>query len=149
MAQRAGRARSAAGGSILALTVALVLQACGTSDATLGVGACFDDPDDSTVVTEIKPVACTEPHRREVVFVGDFSPATSTYPSDEDFFDFETDRCLSAFQEYTGIDFTFDEDYGMSSYKPTDEEWADGERRIICYAYRLDDAQMTRSIKKT
>lgn len=130
------------------LALALVLQACGTSDATLGVGDCFDDPDDSTAVTDIKPVPCTEPHHREVVFVGDFAPATDSYPSDEAFFDFETDRCLSAFQQHTGIDFTIDEDYGMSSYKPTDEAWAQGDRRIICYAYRIDDAQMTKSIKK-
>ena len=129
--------------------LALVLQGCGTSDGTLGVGACFDDPDDSTAVSEIKPVDCTVPHHREVVFVGDFVPATDTYPSDEAFFDFETDRCLSAFQEYTGIDFTIDEDYGMASYKPTDAEWAEGDRRIICYAYRFDYAPMTQSIKKS
>jgi hypothetical protein len=37
----------------------------------------------------------------------------------------------------------------MAAFTPTDEGWRGGDRKVICYAVRLDAGTMTQSIKKT
>lgn len=116
---------------------------------SLAVGDCFDEPAVITdVVEDVQHHPCTEAHDGEVVYVGDYSPASDTYPTDEAFFEFEKAQCLSAFQQYTGIDFTLDESYGMATFRPTAEGWKGGDRTVTCYAYLIDESKLTKSIKK-
>ena len=39
--------------------------------------------------------------------------------------------------------------YDMSGFTPTDEGWTKGDREIICYAVRIDEAKLTTTIKKS
>ncbi len=114
----------------------------------LHVGDCFTEPSEVDR-TENTVVPCSQPHDGEVLFVGDVAPATDAFPSDDAFFEFETDRCLTAFQQYTGIDFTVDQRYGMAPIRPTAEEWRAGQRKVVCYVYQIDGSKLTESIRKT
>ena len=114
----------------------------------LAVGECFDPPADiEGTVTDVTKHPCVEAHGAEVVFVGDFTPATDTYPTS--FQDFYSSTCAPAFNTYTGLDFDSDTTYNMAAFKPTTESWDTGDRRVICYAFRIDGATMNASIKKS
>ena len=116
----------------------------------LAVGDCFDIPIGSSgVVEEVAHHPCTDAHDAEVVVVGNYEPATDAYPSESELTDFETDRCITAFNTYTGLDFNTDELYGMGTLEPTADGWADGDHEITCYLHRLDATKLTVSLKKT
>lgn len=116
----------------------------------LQVGDCFDEPATTEeTIDDVQHRPCTDPHDAEVVFVGNYTPDSETYPSDEQFRTFFEATCTSAFNTFTGLDFITDTTYDMSAYTPTFEGWNDDDdRKVICYAVRLDGAQMTTSIKK-
>lgn len=116
---------------------------------SLAVGDCFDPPTTvSEKVEDVQHHPCTDPHGAEVVYVGQYAPATATYPTDDDFLSFFQATCGPAFNTYTGLDFVGDPNYDMSAFTPTTEGWAKNDRKVICYAVRMDDAKMTGSIKK-
>jgi hypothetical protein len=116
----------------------------------LAVGDCFDLPTAASgVIEDVDPNPCTDPHDAEVIFVGDFEPATDAYPSDSALFDYETDRCIAAFNTFTGLDFNTDELYGMGTLEPTAEGWSAGDHEITCYLHRLDSTKLTTSLRKT
>ena len=139
-------------GLIAAIVVgASLLQACGGNAGNLQVGDCFDEPIEvSDTVADVENRPCTEPHDAEVVFVGDYAPGSDTYPDDEQFLTFFEASCTPAFNEYTGLDYVTDPTYELSAYTPTPEGWSDrGDRRVICYAVRLDGEKMSGSIRKS
>jgi hypothetical protein len=116
----------------------------------LRVGDCFDVPTKAgETVDDVKPSPCTDPHGAEVVFVGNYTPDTKLYPSDGEFTTFFQSACTTAFNTYTGIDFATDTTYDMSAFTPTADGWSSGDRKVICYAVRLDATQLTTSIKKS
>jgi hypothetical protein len=137
-------------GLVVALVgAALIAVSLVTRDGGgLRVGDCFNSPTD-TDQTENVVVPCTEAHDGEVMFVGDFEPATDAYPSEDALVDFETDRCLTAFQSYTGLDFTLDQRYGMAPIRPTPDEWRSGKRKVVCYGYLIDGSKLTKSIRRS
>jgi hypothetical protein len=137
-------------GLVVALVgAALIAASLVTRDGGgLRVGDCFNSPTD-TDQTENVVVPCAEAHDGEVMFVGDFEPATDAYPSEDALVDFETDRCLTAFQSYTGLDFTLDQRYGMAPIRPTLEEWRSGGRKVVCYGYLIDGSKLTKSIRRS
>lgn len=116
----------------------------------LQVGDCFDEPATTEeTIDDVQHRPCTDPHDAEVVFVGDYTPDSETYPTDEEFQTFFESTCTGAFNSFTGLDFITDTTYDMSAYTPTVEGWTDDDdRKVICYAIRLDGAQLTSSIKK-
>ncbi|HUG30959.1 MAG TPA: septum formation family protein [Candidatus Limnocylindria bacterium] len=115
----------------------------------LQVGDCFDEPAGAQeTISDVQHRPCTDPHGAEVVFVGDFTPDSDDLPGDEQFIAFFNSTCASAFNEYTGLDFVTDPTYDMDMYFPTLEGWNDDNREVICFAIRLDGAQMASSIKK-
>ena len=128
----------------------IILRPFISGDAgSLQVGDCFDTPTTvSETVEDVQHHPCTDPHGAEVVYVGDYAPATDTYPSDDDFFTFFEANCGPAFNAYTGLDFLTAAEYDMSAFTPTAEGWDDNDRKVICYAVRTDDATMNASIKK-
>lgn len=122
----------------------------GGSANYLAVGDCFDPPADvEGTVTDVEKHSCIEAHGGEVMFVGDFAPATDTYPITSAFQDFYSTTCTPAFNTYTGLDFDSDTTYSMAAFKPTTEGWSGGDRKMICYAVRIDNATMNASIKKS
>lgn len=138
-------------GIIAAIVIgASLLQACGGNAGNLQVGDCFDEPPGTQdSVSDVENRECTEPHDAEVVFVGDYTPDTEGYPGDEQFRAFFETACTPAFNAYTGLDYVTDPTYELSAYTPTFDGWSDnGDRRVICYAVRLDKEQITGSIRK-
>jgi hypothetical protein len=137
-------------GLIIAVVVVIAFAArmfLPTDANSLQVGQCFDPPTTDGTVTGVDDGPCTEPHKAEVVFVGDYSPATDTYPIS--FQDYYAANCTPAFNAYTGLDFATDTTYDLGAFKPTRDGWKGGDRKIICYAIRVDEAPMTQSIRKT
>ena len=129
---------------------AFLLQGCGGNAGNLQVGDCFDEPlEVSDTVLDVENRLCTEPHDAEVVFVGDYTPGSEIYPEDEQFLTFFETACTPAFNTYTGLDYVTDPTYEISAYTPTAEGWTDDDdRKVICYAVRLDGEKMTASIRK-
>ena len=113
----------------------------------LKVGDCFDDPTGVTTVEEVQHHPCNEAHTSEVVFVGDMPGEDETYPVTTVFDDFVGASCLPAWEAYTGKDYETDEILGLGYYYPQPEGWSGGDRQIICYVYRLDNATMTTSLR--
>ena len=139
------------GGIAVILIVGFLFQQFVSKNAgDLAVGDCFDVPaGTSGIVEDVDPNPCTDAHDAEVVFVGDYAPATDTYPSESEFTDFETDHCIAAFNTFTGLDFNTDELYGMGVFEPTAAGWDDGDREVTCYLRRLDNTKLVTSIKKS
>ena len=139
-------------GIIAAIVVgAFVLRPFVSGNAgDLSVGDCFDEPAGATeTVEDVQHHPCTDPHAAEVIFVGDYSPVTATYPTDDEFNAFFASTCTPAFNTYTGLDFMNDRTYDMHAFSPTSDGWSRGKHSVICYAVRLDSAKMTTSIKKS
>jgi hypothetical protein len=133
--------------------IVVAVSSCGViggNAGNLSVGDCFDQPTGATdTVKDVEHHPCTDVHTAEVVFVGDYGPATDTYPSDEDFLTFFNGSCTAAFNAFTGLDFVTDQTYDMSAFTPTSDGWGDGDHKVICYAVRLDSGTMNQSIKKS
>src|SRR4026207_306021 len=69
----------------------------------LKVGDCFDPPTTvDTVVKDVQPRPCSDAHKAEVFYVADFDQASTGYPGDDAFQSWVLDRCIGAFQTYTG-----------------------------------------------
>jgi hypothetical protein len=119
---------------------------------SLAVGDCFDVPADVSAteqetVEDVQHHPCTDAHGAEVVFVGDFAPATDTHPAEDAVLSFVGSSCVPAFKTYTGLDFEQAADYDLGWFWPTAEGWSKGDHKIICYLIRVDDATMTQSLK--
>jgi hypothetical protein len=126
----------------------LSVGACGGNAGRLVVGECFDPPGTDADVTNVERRACSEPHGAEVVFVGTYEPANAPYPTNDEFFAFVNDRCIPAFNEYTGLAYDSATELDLGVLTPTSDGWAKADRRIICYAVRVDKTALTESVRK-
>jgi hypothetical protein len=115
----------------------------------LNVGDCFDPPSTvNTVVKNLQHHACTDPHLAEVFWVGDYDIASATYPTEDAFQSFVHDRCVTAFQSYTGRSFQDAQELDVQPFWPTEEGWGKGDREVTCFAVRVDGGQLTASVKQ-
>ena len=138
-------------GIIAAIAIgAFVLRPFISGDAgSLSVGDCFDEPATATETVEnVQHHPCTDLHDAEVIFVGSYEPGSGSYPTDAQFLDFIRDRCTGAFNTYTGLDYSQAQDLDFSAFTPTSDGWGKGDRKIICYAVKVDSTQFNASIKK-
>jgi hypothetical protein len=116
---------------------------------SLAVGDCFDEPATQTeTVEDVQHHPCTDLHDAEVFYVSNYEPASGTYPTDPQFLDFIRDRCTGAFTTYTGLDYTSAQDLDFSAFTPTADGWGKGDRKVICYAVKVDATKFNASIKK-
>jgi hypothetical protein len=114
----------------------------------LQVGECFDQPTETTEISDVQRQPCTEAHDAEVFLVVDHPAAEGdTYPISLTFGDFVEEQCTPAFNGYTGLDYDTATDLGFSYFYPTREGWNDGDREVTCYVVRVDDAKMTSSVR--
>lgn len=129
---------------------AWVLRPFITGDAgSLAVGDCFDEPATQTeTVEEVQHHPCTDVHDGEVFYVGNYEPSTGTYPSDPEFLNYIRDRCVGAFTAYTGLDYNSTQDLDFSAFTPTSAGWGKGDRKVTCYAVKVDGTKFDASIKK-
>jgi hypothetical protein len=114
----------------------------------LKIGDCFDPPTDSgQTVDDVQHHPCTDLHGAEVILVGSY-PTSTTIPTEDEFQQWVSDNCLHAYQAYTGADLLSSTNAGMGFFRPTDDGWAGGDRKMICYAQPADGTQIKGSIKK-
>lgn len=131
---------------LIAIAVRVFLP---TDAGSLSVGQCFDPPTIEGEVSGVDDGPCTDPHKAEVFFVGNYAPETSVFPTTSDFQDFYTSACKPAFNTYTGLDYDTDTTYDLAAFRPTSDSWSSGDRKVICYAIRSDSSLLSTSIKKT
>jgi len=116
----------------------------------LKVGDCIDRPASANEpVSDIQHHPCNEAHSAEVVFVGTNPAAKGTPPlTDDQWLTFLSQSCVPAFDAYTGTNILAGSVMDLGAITPLDEDWNQGTRDVSCYAYRLDGATMTASIRK-
>jgi putative regulator of septum formation len=115
----------------------------------LNVGDCFDQPSSvNTVVQDVQHHPCTDPHLAEVFYVGDYDVVSATYPTEDAFQSFVLDRCIGAFQSYTGLAYQDAQELDIQPFWPTEEGWGQGDKEVTCFAVRVDGGQLTGTVKK-
>ena len=114
----------------------------------LQVGDCFDDPHGATEITDVQHHPCSELHTAEVVFLGKMTGDNASYPSDPTGATWVRTNGLPVWETYTGKTFETEPTLTLGFYQPTSEGWSKGDRDVICYAMREDDAAMTGSVRK-
>jgi hypothetical protein len=115
----------------------------------LAVGDCFDEPTAAAeTIEDVQHQPCNEPHDNEVMIVTNHPAADGApYPSDAEMEVFVDEKCVSAYQGYSGRDPSTESEIGLAWYVPTTEGWNDGTRKVICYLYRNDGAKMTAPLR--
>lgn len=137
-------------GSIaLVATVAISASGCGSDAGDLAVGDCFDQLITSAEkVQDVKQQPCNDAHGNEVMLITDYPAAKdAAFPSDADMETFVDEKCVSAYQSYTGRDPTTESEIGLDWYAPTAKAWAEGARKVVCYLFRNDGTKMTAPLK--
>ena len=115
---------------------------------SLQVGECFDQPAQSTEVTDVQRQPCNELHHAEVIAVLVHTAAPSAaYPVVSGFNDFIAEKCVPVFQSYTGRTFATDTELSLGYFQPTLSGWAGGDRGFTCYLSRSDGAKVTGSLR--
>jgi hypothetical protein len=116
----------------------------------LKVGDCFDQPTTATeTIKDVQHHPCSESHNAEVFFVGNHPAAKDTpTPSEDDILGFVAEACVPAYAAYTGTALDPSGAIDVGYFYPLPADWAKGQREVTCYAYRLDNAMMTSSLKK-
>ncbi len=127
---------------LLALATILVAGCDTAGPASLHVGDCLDRPDVVGDFGELQPKPCEEPHGAEVFFVGDL-PAATAYPEPDAVSAFITDACIPAYQAYTGVDLMTQDDMDIGWLPPSEDDWAAGSRRVVCYATPYEEGRQT------
>lgn len=118
------------------------------SAADLSVGECFDQPAETTDISGVQRQPCNEPHDAEVFLVTDHpAPAGEIYPISLSLNRFLSEQCEPAFDTYTGLDFSAEPDLSYAAFIPTRSGWSDGDREVVCYLVRTDNAKMTTSLR--
>jgi len=116
---------------------------------SLTVGECFDLPAGGPQeIGEVQHHPCTDAHLAEVIFVGDYTGSEQTYPSKDAFRAFVLDRCIPAFNSYTGLDYNAATDLDVGPMWPTAEGWGRGDHEVTCFAVKVDGSTFTGSVKK-
>ncbi len=115
----------------------------------LRVGQCFDLPaSDQETVEDVQHHPCDQAHGGEVIYAGDLPGSSSdAYPSDDAVLSFLVQTCLPAYTSYTGTAIEAQDTFDIGWFQPTADGWKGGDKGIVCYAYRLDDAQFSGSLK--
>jgi hypothetical protein len=116
--------------------------------ADLNVGECFDQPAESTDISDVQRQPCNEAHDAEVFLVVDHPAADGDiYPISLTLNDFLDEQCVPAFNTYTGLDYDGSVDLVYGALVPSRASWGDGDREVTCYVVRTDDAKMTASMR--
>jgi Septum formation len=109
--------------------VAVVIGVTGGGSVTLDqlkVGDCVQASADGTLDADIPVVACTDVHQEEVFAV--FDLPGGAWPSGDAAEDAVYSKCQPLFASYGGVPAA----NSLIWYGPTREEWANGDRRIVC-----------------
>lgn len=121
---------------LLALTLLVGACAADSEVLSLEVGTCFDDPEDTSVVSEVPIVDCDEPHDNQVFAV--FVLPGTTFPGVDELRDDAVEGCSERFASYVGQDYLFSE-LLLSAFWPSEASWQEvDDREVICFLYATD-----------
>ncbi|MGH9213780.1 MAG: septum formation family protein [Acidimicrobiales bacterium] len=99
---------------------------------SLGLGDCWNEPPEETVVESATMVPCDAPHDLEIYAVYDVSfPA---FPGEDEISTTAENDCVTRFADFIGIDY-FDSALDVITLYPTEESWASGDREVACSVY--------------
>lgn len=103
----------------------------------LGAGTCMNLPEVEwdDFVYLVHTVDCAYPHDSEITEKGDLP--FSTFPDENDFWEFIDDKCFESFETYVGLPYQ-DSNLEFNSFSPTEKEWEQGERVYHCIVYGLN-----------
>jgi putative regulator of septum formation len=119
-----------------------------SSPTELAVGDCFDVPAVKTAIKNVQHHPCTESHTGEVFALVTHPAAKGAPPpADAAMLDYLYNVCGPLFISYVGPVAAGVGNLDAGAFYPPDKGWADGDRGITCYAYRVDRAPMTGSVK--
>jgi hypothetical protein len=139
----AGRERLRAATAAVALAAALLAGCESAGPSVLEVGDCIADaPAFVGDSPDVRSIPCEQPHGGEVYFVEDYSSG-GEYPGDPAFQDFVSERCIPAFEAYTGRDFMTENELDLGWLQPSEEDWTAGGRRIVCFASPTEQGKKT------
>ena len=134
--------------AVIVLGVVVFRAYLSGSASDLKVGDCFDPPSTvDTVVKEVQHHPCTDAHLAEVFYVGNYDQASTGYPTEDAFQGFVLDRCIGAFQTYTGKSYQDATELDIQPFWPTEEGWGKGDKEVTCFAVRVDGKTMATSVK--
>nr|WP_239063007.1 DUF4190 domain-containing protein [Streptomyces sp. SID13031] len=109
---------------------------------SLAVGECFDD---GWGEDEVYREDCAGPHDGEIT-ANYILQATAVYPGEDRVNGLAGDRCAVEFSKYIGN--TVDKSELESNYwYPSEDQWNDGDRLVMCAAYGPDDELLTGTVK--
>lgn len=131
---------------VLAATVALVTlgsawepRTGAPSDVGVAtVGACLDAPEEGS--GRWTAASCTDVHDAEVYVVEELEERgeDGDWPGEDVVEGQADDTCHAAFEDYVGRSyFTSDHDYAW--FTPREQDWSDGERRVVCVVVPFED----------
>jgi putative regulator of septum formation len=116
---------------------------------TLTVGTCLNGIEEGRTVTSSgsRPIDCAVAHDNEIV--GSVThPGAASYPGQPALVQYGEAPCLTAFQQYVGVDFQ-SSGLDMLEVVPTDVTWLKGDRHISCIVLTRDGSRITGSVKGT
>jgi len=115
----------------------------------LAVGDCFDIPQATERIGNLRTRRCSEPHGGEVFHMFDATGQASSYPSDADWERLIYPDCDPAFESYTGTIVAERLDIDYRYFVPTADRWASGDRQVTCYITAPNGEPLSRSFRAT
>jgi hypothetical protein len=125
--------------------IAAFASGCAARPVTeLKVGECFNFSGETTEVSSVAVVACTDPHAAEAfevfeVALDAFDATAIAAAADE--------RCLGAFEGYVGYPYNA-ADFYYRALTPGADGWANGARTVVCLVVP-HEGTLTGSVKKS
>ena len=131
---------------LFVIVLALLLAACTPNNVlSLEEGQCFND--EGTLkdkVAQVPVVDCEEPHDNEIYQVAEV--ADSEFPGADAIEEQANSICTDAFEPFVGTGYDVS-DLQAGWLAPTEESWADGDRSVVCFAFRIDLEKMTGTVE--
>lgn len=114
----------------------------------LGVGDCFDDPDQTaTEVERVESKECVDPHDNEVYAL--VSMTGSGWPGPDEVNEFAARACYERFTPYVNRSYE-ESQLEIGWMAPTRESWEERDDRLItCYLYDMELSKLTGSMRNS
>ncbi len=109
------------------------------------VGDCLSDSEAGDTVSEMKKLACAQPHDYEVYHT--FELPAGAYPGAETVDKAADAGCTPAFETFIGKSYD-DSKLSLQSLTPQEESWKErNDREVVCMIVSGDDTPLTGSAK--
>ncbi len=113
----------------------------------LTAGACLAElPSADSSVSSVLTSSCDIDHAAEVFEVFDWSGSDAAYPGDSEISDRAEGGCTDAFESYVGLPVELSM-LDVYWFAPTEDSWANGDRRFICVATSIDESPLQDTIR--